>query len=214
MTPADLSRALRASFWPHLKAIGFEVSTDRAAWRYVDDAVDVIEVRSVGADADACGCPSVSFAAVAGSDPAFMDSPPSKIVKGGRPRPRYWDCRLQVRLEKTLSQPWFEPFSAPPTPTLPASVLTHRRALQSVIRKDRHDRPDIWFVRDDGTNLDEVIEDLRHVTERVAIPGLDRLHDPCQVIELVLDGTLADPESLAGWEILEAARTRCPPAQP
>jgi hypothetical protein len=211
MTPADLSRALRAGFWPSLKAVGFDTRTDRAAWRYADGAVDVVEVQSVGPDADACGCPSVSFTAVAGSVPSFLGPSPPRTAKDGRPRPRYWDCRLQVRLEKTLSQPWFEPFSAPPSSTLPASVLAHRRALRTVIRKDRHDRSDIWFVRDDGTNLDEVIEDLCHVTDRVAIPWLDRLHDPCQVIELVLDGTLADPDSLAGWEILEAARTRCPP---
>jgi hypothetical protein len=211
MTPTELSRALRANFWPNLKAVGFDSRTDRAAWRYADEAVEVVEVQSVGPDAPACGCPSVSFTAVVGSVPSFMGPPPTRTVKDGRPRPRYWDCRLQVRLEKTLSQPWFEPFSAPRSSTLPASVLAHRRALRSVIRKDRHDRPDIWFVRDDGTNLDEVIEDLWHVTDRVAIPWLDRLHDPCRVIELVLDGTLADPDSLEGWEILEAARTRCPP---
>lgn len=212
--PGDLSRALRASFWPKLKSVGFEVRTDRAAWRYVDDSVDVIDVWSVGANADACGCPSVSFSAMAGSIPSFMPPPPAWSVKNGQARPRYPDCQLKIQLAKTLSQPWFIPFAASPKPTTPLSFLQHRRGLQSVLGGDRHDRPDIWFVKDDGSNLDEVIADLWHVTETIGIPVLDRLHDPCEVIDMVLDRTLvSDPQSMFATDILDAARRICRPAR-
>ncbi len=67
---------------------------------------------------------------------------------------------------------------------------------------------------DDGSNLDEVIADLWHVTESIGLPVLDRLHDPCAVIEMVLDRTLvSDPESMFATDILDAARRICQPAQ-
>ena len=212
MVPGDVSRALRGEFWPKLKVAGFEVRTDRAAWRYANDAVDVIDLWAVGADADACGCTSVSFSAMAASIPSFMPAPPAWSLKHGRPRPRYPDCQLKVRLTKTLSQPWFAPFASPPKPmTLPA-FLAHRRGLQAVLRTDRHDRPDIWYVKDDGSNLGEVVADLWHVTQSVGLPALDRMHDPCQVIEMVMDRTLvSDPESPVARYILAAARSLCPP---
>jgi hypothetical protein len=213
VNPRDLTRALRADFWPKLRSVGFDVRTDRAAWRYADDSVDVIDVWSVGPNADACGCPSVSFSAMAGSIPSFMPPPPAWSVKNGQARPRHTDCQLKIRLEKTISQPWFKPFVLSPKPTTPLSFLKHRRGLQAVLRTDRHDRPDIWFVKDDASNLDEVIADLWHVTQTVGLPVLNRLHDPCAVIEMVLDRTLvSDPESMFAEGILHAARRICQPA--
>jgi hypothetical protein len=214
MTPGDVSRALRADYWPQLKAVGFEVRTDRAAWRYVDDVVDVIDLWAVGASADACGCPSASFSAGVGSIPSFMPPPPSWCVKNGHALPRYGVCQLHVKLAKTLSQPWFTPFASMLPSTTPPAFLAHRRALQAVLRTGRHDRPDIWFVKEDGSNLKEVVADLWHVTETIGLPALDQLHDPCQVIELVLDRTLvSNPESPVARDILQAAQRLCPPSR-
>ena len=211
MEPADVSRALRADFWPNLKKVGFAARTERAAWRYVDGAVDVVELWAVGSNADACGCTSISFSAAVGSIPSFMPPAPLRSMKDGVARPRYFECGLQIFLEKTLIQPWFEPFARPPSPRTPLSFLTHRRGLQAVVRSDRHDRADIWFVKDDGSNLDEVVGDLWNVTRTVGLPALARLHDPCRVIEMVRAGDLPPaPDSLAGHDIIEAARRVCP----
>jgi hypothetical protein len=209
MDQRDLSRALRAGYWPRLKDVGFETRTDRAAWRHTDDAVDLVELWTIGRDAVACGCTPVSLSAIAAAIPRFLPPPPERTVKDGKPRPRYWECHLQVHLEKTLAQPWFTPFSTPPSPGLPQSVVTHLEGLRSVIRRDRHDRPDIWFVKDDGSNLDEVIADLWQVTHDVGLPQLDRLHDPCAVIDLVTDGVVANPGSPVADAILEMARAAC-----
>lgn len=206
--PADLSKALRAEFWPHLKAVGFSVRTDRAAWRYVDGAVDVVDVWSVGPAADAVGCPSVSFSAMVSSLPAYL--PAEVPTKNGQQRPHYWHCTLHVQLAKTLSQPWFTPFSQPPKASLTQSLIRHREGLMAVIRRDRHDRSDVWFVRDDGSNLAEVVADLWGVAERVGLPALDRMHDPCQTEALLRDRTVVvDPDSLSGYELLEQARLAC-----
>jgi hypothetical protein len=82
------------------------------------------------------------------------------VAGDGRLRPHYWHCRLQSGLAKTLDQPWFRPFSAPPNPRLPASFRKHREGLMRVMRRDTHDRPDIWYVREDGANLAENVHDL------------------------------------------------------
>jgi len=211
MEPADVSRALRADFWPKLKAAGFGVRTDRVAWRYTEDAVDVVELWAVGPNADACGCTSVSLSAAVGSIPAFLPPPPGSVMKGGRARPRYYQCELHVSLHKTLLQPWFRPFSRAPSPSTPRSFLEHRLGLQAVLRSDVHDRSDIWFVKDDGSNLGEVVADLWQVTSAVGLPALARMHDPCQVIDMIQAGALLpDPDSPAGQEIVEAARRACP----
>ncbi|HET9084616.1 MAG TPA: hypothetical protein VFN41_09470 [Candidatus Limnocylindrales bacterium] len=207
----DLSRALRAGYWPRLKKMGFLERTDRAAWRYVDDAVDVVELWTVGAAAIACGCTPVSVSAIAASIPAFMPPPPSRSIKDGKARPRYPDCELQIRLTKTLSQPWFLPFATTPVRTLPKNIATHLEGLRAVLRSDRHDRPDIWFVKEDGSNLDQVIEDLWQVTAGVGLPMLDRVHDPCAVVDLVDSGavTAAAPDSIVATAIRDAAEAAC-----
>jgi hypothetical protein len=48
-------------------------------------------------------------------------------------------------------------------------MLVHREGLMQVIRRDAHDRPDIWFVRVDGSNLDESISDLVRVVVAHAV---------------------------------------------
>ena len=160
-----------------------------------------------------CRCLRLPIGLILGDgwlDPVVHASAPAWSVKNGQARPRHPDCQLKIRLAKTLSQPWFIPFASSPKPTTPLSFVQHRRGLQSVLRRDRHDRPDIWFVKDDGSNLDEVIADLWHVTESIGLPVLDRLHDPCAVIEMVLDRTLvSDPTSMAATDILDAARRTC-----
>jgi hypothetical protein len=88
-------------------------------------------------------------------------------------------------------------------------MLVHREGLMQVIRRDAHDRPDIWFVREDGSNLDESISDLRRVVVAHAVPRLDRMHDPCQVIGLVESGQIAKPDSPNGLDLLRRARQAC-----
>ena len=100
---------------------------------------------------------------------------------------------------------------SPAAPSTPRSFLEHRRGLQAVIGSDVHDRPDVWFVKDDGSNLDEVVADLWQVTSAVGLPAVTRMHDPCQVIDMVSTGAMPPhPDSLAAHEIIEAARGVCP----
>jgi hypothetical protein len=206
-----VNKALRSDLWTFLRARGFELRTDRSAWRYLDGSVDVIDIQSVGAsNADACGCTTYSFNAFIASIPSFQPTPPGCIDKDGRVRPHYWNCNLQMTLNKTLQQPWFTPFVRQPSSNTPASFLSHRAGLTKVLRRDRHDRPDIWFVLEDGSNLGEVLEDLRNAVETVGLPMLDLFHDPCQVVGLLQDSTLyMQANSPAGIATIEAAQRAC-----
>lgn len=82
-----------------------------------------------------------------------------------------------------------------------------------VLRGDAHDRPDTWFVLDDGSNLDENLADLLVVLERDGLPLLDRFHDPCSVLVMLREGNLGhvNPSSPAGRELMETLELECTP---
>jgi hypothetical protein len=213
MTPTtakDVNRALRRSFWPALVPYGFADRTDRAAWRQLAEAVDVVDVSSVGSSADAVGCTSYSVSVRASSLPSFAYGEDDRRLDGaGRFRPHYWDSSLQVGLHKTLQQPWFKPFSDPSSANMTRPQLIHREGLMRVIRRDRHDRPDIWFVREDGSNLDEVVSDIRSAVLTVGLPLLDRIHDPCEALALIESGVFVKPDSPIGLDLRRKAKGAC-----
>jgi hypothetical protein len=125
--------------------------------------------------------------------------------RDGRPRPHYWHASLQFDLVKSLTQPWFHPFATPPKPTLPQPMRLHREGLMRVLRRDVHDRPDIWFVLENGSNLAETVADLRSAIIHQGLPRLDRFHDPCEVVKIVHADEL--PRTRAGSSAAEAIVT-------
>jgi hypothetical protein len=198
--------ALRLTLWPALREVGFVTRTDRIAWRHDVGHTDLVEVAAIGSLADSIGATPASLGAYVGSVPAWFNGRTVPVRKG-LPAPHYWNCDLQRTLNKTLSQPWFTPFSRPPAETTPRSFLLHREGLKRVLRRDTHDRPDVWFVKDDGSNLDEVIQDLLHVVTSVGLPLLDAFHDPAAVIEMAEGGELnASPDSYAARDLVDQAR--------
>jgi hypothetical protein len=76
-----------------------------------------------------------------------------------------------------------------------------------VLRRDVHDRPDIWFIKDDGSNVDEVMDDLLAAIEGEGLAVLERFHDPSAVIKMAQVGELgARPGSPAANELIRSAR--------
>jgi hypothetical protein len=201
-----INRALRQTLWPALREVEFVTRTDRIAWRHEGGHTDLVEVSALGSLADSIGATSVSFGAYVGSVPAWFIGR-TVPVRNGLPAPHYWHCELQRTLHKTLSQPWFNPFARPPATTTPRSFLLHREGLQRVLRRDTHDRPDVWFVKDDGSNLDEVMQDLLDVVSSVGLPLLDAFHDPAAVIAMAEGGQLvASPDSPAARDLVDQAQ--------
>jgi hypothetical protein len=46
----------------------------------------------------------------------------------------------------------------------------HREGLKKVTRRDMHDRADTGFVRPDGSNLEECLEDALQAIRREGLP--------------------------------------------
>jgi len=86
-------------------------------------------------------------------------------------------------------------------------LALHREGLKQVLRRDVHDRPDIWFIKEDGSNVDEVMDDLIAAIEGDGMAALARFHHPNAVIKMVLAEELgAGPNSPAANELIRGAR--------
>jgi hypothetical protein len=208
ISPKDLTRGLRRTLWPALKTQGFTERTERVAWRRADGDIDVVEVQVVGQDADAAGCTPISFSVYVACYPRFLvGTDPSVPARQDLLRPRYWHCDPFDRaMQKTIKQPWFRPFSEPPPGTMLRSFRLHREGLMRVLRRDVHDRPDIWYVREDGSNLDEDLRDLTTVVLSNGLAFLGTIHDPVGVLGLLERGDIGNRDSPRSFYLSEAIK--------
>jgi hypothetical protein len=203
----DLDRALRATLWPAVKAHGFSARTSRVAWRYAGDDVDVVELQMVGQNAEAVGCPSLSLSVYVATFPHFLPRDGRIPTRDGRLRPHYWNCDpFSQSLQKTIAQPWFQPFSEPCDNRVLPSIRLHRDALRKLVNQAVHDVPNIWYMRDDGANLDENLQDLTNVVLTAGMDLLDQWHDPELVLDLIESGRLLNAESPRAYYLSESIR--------
>ena len=198
----DLDAGLRKTLWAALKAHGFIDRTERVSWRYAGEDVDVVEVQAVGRHAEALGCPPLSLSVIVATYPRFLPRAVSIPSKAGHLRPHYWHCDpFKHFLSKRLEQPWFRPFSEPRDQRMLPSFRLHREALKRLIDPRVRDRQDTWYMRDDGTNLDENLEDVTGVVLSAGLDFVDALHDPRRAFALVEAGTLLSPTSPRAHEL-------------
>lgn len=192
----DVNRILRATLWPAVKAHGFTSRTDRVAWRYAGDDIDVVELQAVGQSAEAIGCPPLSLSVIVSSYPRFVARSGRIPEKDGRLRPHYWHCDpFRKFMRKSIPQPWFRPFSQPRDKRTLRSFRLHRDALRRLVDRSVHDVPEIWFMREDGSNLDENVADLTRVVLSRGLDLLDEYHDPRRVLASIESGALLSAAS-------------------
>jgi hypothetical protein len=169
----EVTREIRRLVWPTLREEGFEAFTGRNAWRYVGEAIDVVNFQSFSASlADSLGCTTFSFGVNVGVwlPPDAWEGLELKRDAQGRLRPEEYQCEPHRRhLTKSLAQPWFKPFSSDARRWLP-SLRLHREGLEKVFRRDRHDRSDVWFVLADRSNLVECLDDALQVIRAEGLP--------------------------------------------
>jgi len=173
-----VTREIRRVVWPTLREQDFAAFTGRTAWRYVDDAIDVVNFQSFSASlADAVGCTSFSFSVNLGvwlPPDASEELEPKRDAQGCL-RPAEYQCvPHRRRLAKSLAQPWFKPFSKDTRRWLP-SLRLHREGLKKVIRRDTHDRADTWFVLPDGSNLEQCIADALRAIREEGLPWFETI---------------------------------------
>jgi hypothetical protein len=208
----DVNRGLRGTLWPALRAHGFTERTERVAWRYTSGAIDVVELQAVGRYAEAVGCPGLSLSVFVAAYPPYL--PEAQLVgnlaasiptRAGRLRPHYWHCDpFNQSMEKTLSQPWFRSFSRPMNQSRPLAFRLHEEALRRLTSRATHDRPDVWYLREDGSNLDDNLRDMTRVVLTVGLELLDQWNDPRRVLEQLEGKRQSAPESPGDFYLREA----------
>jgi hypothetical protein len=208
----DVNRGLRGTLWPALNAHGFTERTERVAWRYASGAIDVVEVQAVGRYSEQVGCPPLSLSVIVAAYPPYL--PEAQLVgdlasaiptRGGRLRPHYWHCDpFRMSLQKTVSQPWFRSFSRPAHERRPMSFRIHDEALRRLTSREAHDRPDVWYMRDDGSNLDDNLRDITNVVLTVGLELHDEWNDPRRVLEMLDRKQQSAAESPADFYLREA----------
>lgn len=92
-----------------------------------------------------------------------------------------------------------------------------RRILVKPFEQDETDRPEIWFVRSDGSNLQEIVEAARDLllseglTSFASLNGVERMletarHEPLTVYTAGGMGNIGSPHRLSLIADLEAAK--------
>jgi hypothetical protein len=159
-----VDRAVREIVRPSLKDAGFTEFTGRKSWRFQPATIELVTFRSFTSYiAAGVGCTTFSFALTAGVWYRCLDV---DLVK-----PEDYHLTFSFELGKTLRQPWF----------------THEGAA------NRWDRPDVWYVLPDGSNLDESVRDAAAVLVASGLPLLDRFAVPELAYRALLTETSHNP---------------------
>jgi hypothetical protein len=181
-----VDQALRAVLWSALKRAGFSRRTGRTAWRDRGDAVECVNVQSFNTYlASGMGATTYSFGVNLG---VFFEAIATRSSMGAfvndYSRPKEYQCHLRKFLTKGFAQP--NVLSKPMFGIGPS-----RPSLGTWI-----DRPDVWLVLPDGSNVEVTVNDA---TERVIADGLpwfDAVSDPREAIRRLVD----EPDIFAGQD--------------
>jgi hypothetical protein len=155
MNSKAVDAILRPQVWRALEERGFDRRTGRTAWRDARNGIQVVNVQSFSSYlASVLHVTTYSFAVKLGVFyPAIAAVSPQGRFVVDPTRPREHDCQARLTLEKTASQ-------------------DHVGADHGWI-----DRPDIWFVVGDGSNVHDVVADASERLITVGLPWLDALDD-------------------------------------
>lgn len=172
-----IDRALREELWPRLKAAGFDRRVGRTAWRDRGPAVQCVAIRSFNAHlADLMGATTFSIAVSLGVFFAAIAerSQVGRFVRD-RARPKEPQCHLRRNLTKGFAQP-----------------VDHRRPIAGLDPRvptlgEWKDRPDVWLILTDGSNLATCVRDATEQVTARGLPWLDRLSDPTEAIRCLLE---------------------------
>ena len=87
------------------------------------------------------------------------------------PKPKDHELTFCFELGKSLPQPWFRP---------PGADLAG-------------DRPDVWYVLEDGSNLDACVADAAVAIAEHGLPLLERFSDPRRAFDALLTERSRNP---------------------
>jgi hypothetical protein len=176
----DINKVIREIIFPTLKDLGFTKFRGRTAWRYLDEAIWVFNIKAVGA----------YFSLVTGFPPAslhaslgiyyreFPQSPEVEIdAKDRLPIPKEFHCHTRYGLENIHDQ-------------------TSLRS-DAMLPQERR-RTDIWWIDPEGRNVTSVIHDIKNSILEYGIPLLEKPYN-ARAIQLERRGfTIQEAEQDSG----------------
>ena len=160
----EVNAELRAHVWPELRERGFAERTQRTAWRDHEHSVAVVNFQSFNSYlAEMLNTTTFSFAVNLGVRARASSDYRGQEIKIKNGRLRPGEHQCNIRL-----------------------------ALQRTIDQPGLERRDIWYVRPDGSNLSEAVEDARSVLMTTGVDWLDEFSSPERMLQFAEN----EPE---GW---------------
>lgn len=175
-----ITKKIREIIRPLLKENGFTEFTGRNARRYSKDTVEEITFQSFNSYvAHGVGCTTYSFAVnLYVYFKCFENNPKYESATG---LVKTYGVPINKRLWKTLKQDaLFHPFGDPKGPAYAKN------------------RPEIWYVKEDRSNLDENIEDAKKVLVTDGFPWLNKMTDIRIALKMIKTKPLEMEENYGG----------------
>jgi hypothetical protein len=163
-----VNRALRALVWPELDRIGFVRRTSRTAWRDSEAVIHVVNFQSFNRYlADLMSATTFSFSVNLGVFyPEIANISGMSVFLRDSVRPQEPHCQARKHLAKGIAQPGD-----------PSERARLDPLLDSAAPRIWVDRPDVWLVLADGSNVEDVVIDARDRILADGVPWLGRLSD-------------------------------------
>ncbi|ALS74117.1 hypothetical protein AUC31_02085 [Planococcus rifietoensis] len=140
---SEINKMIRKKLTPVLKGSGFTKVNTRHNFSWLDDCIWVLDITAVGKYfSDVTGWPAMSIHVNLGIYYNFIPSIDDSIEveENGKFSPKSHQCHLQLELLSTLDQD---------------------RYISSLSNAAEQKRKDLWWIEPDGSNLEEVIENVR-----------------------------------------------------
>lgn len=161
-----VNRDIKSKIWPSLKEEGFGHFTNRNAWRFHNDRIDVVNFQSFNSyNASVIGCTTFSFSVNLG---CYLLSVPYHYgqahikEKSGYLLPDEAQCHIRGRLHPVIKR------------TLLDRLLS---------RKIPHD---IWVVREDGSNLEPLITEVQQALLSRGMLWFKQFEQPREVLRILV----------------------------
>lgn len=155
----EINKVIREHLSLALREQGFQKVNTRHNWKFNQHNIWVIDVTAVGSYfSDVTGWPSMSIFVECGIYYPFLNTGDFdvKIGRKGELLPRAHHCYLRLSLDNTLDQ----------------SAYT-----QTLKNPAERNRKDLWWIEPDGSNVEDVIMNIRDVTLNQALPWFEKHSD-------------------------------------
>jgi hypothetical protein len=139
----EVNKIIRKTLSPVLKENGFTKVNTRHNWTWIDNSIWVMDITAVGRYfSDVTGWPPMSIHVDLGIYYDFIPANDKYLKMDGQGKvlPKTHQCHLQGELYSTLNQ---------------------LKYMSNLSNPAEQKRKDLWWIEPDGSNIEEVIENVK-----------------------------------------------------